>query len=106
MELRQGNTVIATTTTGPNGIYLFENVAPGLYSVVFRKPAGYDFSLAQQGSDANLDSNVVDLASGATDIFLVLAGSHIRTIDAGLVRGVPRWVKAVLTCLAGSQRGK
>ena len=89
VELRQGNTVIATTTTDANGLYLFENVAPGLYSVVFRKPDGYDFSPARQGSDPDLDSNVVDFATGTTDIFLVLAGSHIRTIDAGLRPGLP-----------------
>ena len=88
VELRQGNTVIATTTTGPNGIYLFENVAPGLYSVVFRKPDGYDFSPARQGTDANLDSKVVDFATGATDIFLVIARSTIMNVDAGLRPGV------------------
>ena len=37
----EGNTVVATTTTDPQGNYKFENLTPGTYSVREHQPAGY-----------------------------------------------------------------
>ncbi|HET6523571.1 SdrD B-like domain-containing protein [Sphingopyxis sp.] len=44
ITLRQGGTVVATTTTGPDGSYRFENLPAGSYTVEETQPAGYGSS--------------------------------------------------------------
>ena len=88
VELRQGSIVVATTTTDSNGQYLFEDVAPGTYSVVFQLPSGYSFSPAGQGSDPALDSDVTNPSTGETGTFTVAPGQTYLEVDAGLHRGV------------------
>ncbi len=75
-------TVLDTTTTDADGFYLFDNLPPGDYQVMFVTPDGFDgVSPAGQGSDPNLDSNgpmsgVVTLEAGEVD----------RSIDAGFFK--------------------
>ncbi len=88
VTLKQGATTVANTTTNANGLYSFNNVAPGTYTVVFQKPSGYSFTAAGQGSDVTLDSKVTDAASGSTNTFTVASGQTITNIDAGLTQGV------------------
>ena len=87
VQLHQGSTVVASTTTSSSGYYSFSNVAPGTYSVVFQAPSGYNFSPAQQGSNPALDSDVVNTATGETGTFTVAAGQINNNVDAGLVPG-------------------
>ncbi len=61
VQLRQGSTVIATVITDANGNYLFTNVVPGTYTVVFQKPSGYTFTPI-----TNQDSKVIDFVTGST----------------------------------------
>lgn len=82
------NNVIATTTTDANGLYLFDNLAPGTYSVAFVKPAGYAFTLRDQGSDA-ADSDADDSTGGMTHQTTLLSGGEDLTLDAGLFRLTP-----------------
>ena len=50
VELYLGSGVkVAETTTGANGAYLFNNLAPGEYYVKFIKPAGYTIQPAGSG---------------------------------------------------------
>ncbi|MEL7428333.1 MAG: SdrD B-like domain-containing protein, partial [Bacteroidota bacterium] len=76
-----GGTVIATTTTGANGEYLFDNLVPGTYSVVFVTPSGLTPSPADQGGDDALDSDA--LAGGQTAPVTLTSGEENLTIDAG-----------------------
>ena len=75
------NTVVRTTTTDGNGNYLFTDVVPGAYTVVFEAPADWTFTAKDAGSDA-ADS---DADSAGEAAVTVAAGATDLTIDAGLV---------------------
>ncbi len=79
-----GTSVLQTTTTDVNGLYLF-TVAPGSYVVQFVTPAGaYDkFTTANVGNDAS-DSDASQ-ATGKTGVITVASGQTDLTIDAGLL---------------------
>ncbi len=83
VQLLQGSTVIATVTTTSNGSYIFPNVVPGTYTVVFQKPSGYTFTPI-----TNQESKVIDFVTGSTSTITVTSGQTITTIDAGLYQGV------------------
>ncbi len=83
--LKQGATSITTTTTNAKGNYVFTNVAPGTYTVVFQKPSGYSFTATAQGAGG---SKVTDVASGSTSAFTVATGQSMMDIDAGLYQGM------------------
>src|SRR5439155_1078797 len=51
------NVQVATTTTNANGIYGFNTMAPGSYTVQFVTPSGYVFTPANVGSNMAIDSN-------------------------------------------------
>ena len=88
VQLLKGGTSVATATTDASGRYIFTNVVPGTYTVVFQKPSGSSFTAPSQGGDATLDSKVTDAASGSTTAFTVTSGQSITNIDAGLTQGV------------------
>jgi serine-aspartate repeat-containing protein C/D/E len=92
VELRDKDGVlIARTTTDSNGLYRFENVAPGTYTVTFKAPSGFDFTDPGRGDDPTRDSKVTNFGTGSTNLFTVLPGQNIDNIDAGLKRSVPLW---------------
>jgi hypothetical protein len=71
-----------TTTTAPDGSYLFTGLAPGTYSVGFSNfPAGFGLTLNDIGDDA-LDSDVG--ANGKTAPVTLAAGENNDTLDAGI----------------------
>lgn len=82
VELYQSGELVNSVTTDANGNYQFFNVAPGTYSLMFHKPAGYNFSPKDQGGNDAVDSDVY--ATGLTDLFRLAAGGFID-LDAGLV---------------------
>jgi fimbrial isopeptide formation D2 family protein/uncharacterized repeat protein (TIGR01451 family) len=79
-------TAVADVVTSPDGAYLFTGLAPGSYSVTFSDlPAGYAFTLQDQGGDNAADSDA-DILTGATAATPVLSsGSFDFTLDAGIV---------------------
>lgn len=81
-----GNEVTLETATDENGLYLFENLAPGTYTVTFDPatlPAGYDFVAPGAGDDRALDSDG-DPVTGETAPVTLAAGENNRTIDQGV----------------------
>ncbi|MEQ0562305.1 SdrD B-like domain-containing protein [Amycolatopsis sp. NEAU-NG30] len=81
---------IATTTTGPDGKYLFDNLPDGTYRVCFDRAkvpvqyAGYQWTKPNAGDDAK-DSDA-DPATGCTpDVPLGVGKRENLTLDAGLV---------------------
>ena len=65
-------TLQATTTTNSAGTYIFMNVLPGDYYLVFSTPQDYSFIDANVGGNDNTDSDVTgQIISGSTAIFSV-----------------------------------
>ncbi len=76
--------ILDTTTTSAQGYYGFENLAPGCYIVQFVEPEGFDFTLPNQGTDDEVDSDANPVSGWSSQVVLV-AGQHDNSIDAGLV---------------------
>ena len=77
--------VVATTTTGANGAYAFNDVWPGLYQLGFVAPDGSRFTARNRGGDETLDSDVYT-STGRTDAILLISGGSIANVSAGLYR--------------------
>jgi len=89
--------LLMTTTTDANGEYLFDNLDPGDYYIVFVNRSGYPavFStMVKQGADPAVDSDgAPSMGTGVnagvpvatTDIFTLVAGQHDPTWDQALV---------------------
>lgn len=79
--------LIATDTTDSNGAYLFDELDPGDYFIVFdvgTLPNGFGSTVANNGDDASdSDGN----ASGMTGTFSLTPGEHNPTIDFGIAEG-------------------
>ena len=82
VQLMQGSSMVATTSTDSTGKYLFGNVAAGTYTVTFQKPSGFSFTPV-----TTQESKVTNVATGATAAFTVATGQTVVTIDAGLFQG-------------------
>ena len=80
---------IATTLTGLNGYYQFTNLPPANYLVGFTPPAGYYFTLRDQGTNDAVDSDA-DLITGLTAPFAINYGQNNETLDAGLFAAEPQ----------------
>jgi len=79
-----GGSVSLTTVTDGDGLYRFEDLVPGTYTVTVTNPGGYVFSPQGQGDDAARDSDVAP-AGGVTAALTLVSGQSNLTIDAGLV---------------------
>ena len=77
------NTLIKTTKTTSSGQYLFRELTPANYYVVFEIPTSYKVSPKHQGNNRSDDSDA-NVATGKTDIFTLFAGRDDKTIDMGL----------------------
>jgi uncharacterized repeat protein (TIGR01451 family)/uncharacterized repeat protein (TIGR02543 family) len=99
VELLDGttNAVLATTTTTASG-YSFTGLAAGTYKIKFYAPAGYGFTLKDQGSNDAADSDP-DQTTGITDAFALAAGANDDTRDAGLVLAGPLCMGRPVTIL-------
>ncbi|NTU84352.1 MAG: hypothetical protein HGA45_34150, partial [Chloroflexales bacterium] len=89
VELLRGTSVLSTTTTGTGaraGIYAFEGVSPGTYSVRFEARTGYAFTNNGSGAIAT-DGDNDARTDGTTASFTLSGGQQLFSVDAGL-RGV------------------
>ncbi len=83
MLYRADDTLVATTVTNADGAYLFNNLLPGDYYLVFETPMGYVPTDADLGGDDALDSDV-DMNSGRTPVTTLDAGESDLSWDYGL----------------------
>jgi hypothetical protein len=74
--------VISTTTTDPQGAYLFSGLVPGAYAVSFSPRVGYVCTQALAGDDRAIDSDA-DCNTLRTAPMLLRAGETHRALDAG-----------------------
>jgi hypothetical protein len=75
--------LVASTTTGATGDYLFTGLGAGDYFVVFSLPLGYDRSPLGGTADPTLDSDA-DLTTGRTVVTTLVPGESDLTWDSGL----------------------
>ncbi len=83
-----GTLISLTQTTGTNGDYLFDNLAPGDYKLTFSTPAGFEFSYNGLGGDNAKDSDADPTNGGMTAIETLVSGENNDTYDAGFYRPV------------------
>ncbi len=75
---------MGTTTTDASGKYIFTGLSAATYRLYFTNlPAGYAFSLQNQGADDALDSDV-DAGNGQSDVFTLSTGVYNSTVDVGV----------------------
>ncbi len=74
-----------TTTTAPDGTYLFENLQEGSYRVQFAVPAGYKLTTRDQGGDDTIDSDP-SRSTGITSAIFVPLAQVTRDVDAGIYK--------------------
>jgi hypothetical protein len=80
-----GSTPLKTTTTNAQGKYIFEDVVPGDYYLVFTPLSGYVLTTQNVGSDDALDSDAAVAAPYKTATFTVSINKETITIwDAGM----------------------
>jgi uncharacterized repeat protein (TIGR01451 family) len=101
ITLRQGGTVVATATTGPDGSYRFENLPAGSYTIEETQPAGYGSSTP--------DSRSVNVSAGANqsidfgDTVSSLAGIvFVDSSDDGVPQSGERGLAGVAVHLTGT----
>ena len=99
--LHADGTPVTSTTTDANGHYVFDDLLPGDYKIVFSgTPAGYVFTTQEAGTNNKVDSNpgstgvtpVFTLSGSSADVRPVVGSDKTTkatlinpTIDAGLV---------------------
>ncbi len=90
----EAGALVQTQLTSPAGLYLFTDVAPGSYYIVFiNTQVGTAFTIPNAGGDDARDSDVdlslptgiADSTAGRTATFTLAPGADDRTWDAGLV---------------------
>ena len=83
------NTPAATMVTANDvnnnpGFYQIKGLAPGTYYLVFSKPSGATFTLQDQGSNDQADSDA-NPTTGQTATFSLVAGQYDASWDAGII---------------------
>jgi len=79
---REDNTLVSETKTTTTGQYLFRNLVPANYYVVFELPNSYKVSPQNQGTNESRDSDAD--ANGKTGIIRLIGGQDNKTVDMGL----------------------
>ncbi len=82
---KQG-TVVATTTTGVDGLYSFAGILPGDYQVEFVTPEHMKLVQPDQGGNDATDSDAA-LANGRTPTFTLTSTQSAKDLDAGIEPG-------------------
>ncbi len=83
-----GTTPIATTTTGSDGKYLFDNLIAGNYTVEFDKTSigtGNGFSPKNTTTTTVDKDSDADVSNGKSSQVTLTAGEFNQTIDAGII---------------------
>ncbi|KAA3623789.1 MAG: hypothetical protein DWQ02_24045 [Bacteroidetes bacterium] len=87
VHLKDGNNnIISTTTTDETGMYCFEELDPGTYSVQFEEPYQFRFTFKDQGNDDTVDSDADEDMGGMTPPKVIEEGDIDLTCDAGFYR--------------------
>ncbi|MCB9042934.1 MAG: DUF11 domain-containing protein [Chitinophagales bacterium] len=80
--INENGEIVGTTITNQDGYYIFTNLPPGNYTLIFDIPADYSISIPNAGSD-DIDSDA-DSNGMITNIVLG-EGENNYTFDVGLI---------------------
>ncbi len=83
-----GNAVNRSTATDANGDYVFDNVAPGTYTVTQARPAGYLPGLTRAGTVAGAGSAPGTVPTGGAGVTAGPNGSNANRVE-GIRLGAP-----------------
>jgi len=101
VTLKQGATVIGTTTTAADGSYSFTNLTPGSYSVVETQPAGYGSSSPDTVATTVTAGGVAVVNFG--DTVSTIAGSvYVDTSGDGQRQASENGISGVTVALTGT----
>jgi len=78
--------VVATTTTGEDGSYRFDQLAPAGYSISFVLPGEALASPMHRGDDATRDSDI-NRSTGRTPLFSLFTNQRVEAVDVGIFEG-------------------
>lgn len=100
-----GNMISGVTTTDPDGNYLFENLPPGSYSVIFDISTAdnaefYDFTTANAGIDTDDSDNSVALTDSTAQsdfVPFLNSGEQDLSLDVGVICAIEVTVADPLT---------
>ncbi len=76
-------TYLSQTVTDSLGYYSFSELLPGNYKIEVVLPAGYQFSLQNQGGDEGKDSDV-NPSNSQSDCVILAANQNYNDLDAGM----------------------
>jgi len=92
---RSDNTILLETRTDSHGEYLFAQVLPDDYYLLFEPPPGFLFSVQDVGYDDTIDSDA-NPGTSKTDVFTLPSGGQQLSWDAGLYKqGALLWFPLV-----------
>jgi len=77
---------VAETKTTATGIYVFEDIKPSEYYIIFTPPVAYTITQQHRGENKSLDSDANE--DGKTDSFVIESGVQNSTIDMGVYQSV------------------
>jgi protocatechuate 3,4-dioxygenase beta subunit len=77
------NNIVSSTVTDAYGKYLFEDLQPGIYKVGFTLPSNYVFTTQDAVGTDSTDSDV-DVLTGMSGTYTLMAGDSNMTVDAGI----------------------
>ena len=81
-ETDSGNAVSRSTITDLEGKYSFTGLLPGTYTISATPPVGRAFTLQNQGSDEEVDS---DFSPSSGEVIVVLTDTDLLDFDGGFV---------------------
>jgi len=76
------NTFVEETKTTSTGYYLFRNLVPANYYIIFEVPSTYKVSPKDKGSNESADSDAN--GNGKTDVIRLIGGQDNKSVDMGL----------------------
>ncbi|MCY7422056.1 MAG: T9SS type A sorting domain-containing protein [Chitinophagaceae bacterium] len=83
VTLTYADGAIISVTSDANGLYKFVNLGPGIYTLNFVTPAGFNATTSNTGTNDAKDSDPVNGEVGVN----IVAGTNNYTVDAGFYAG-------------------
>lgn len=101
VTLKQGATVIGTTTTAADGSYSFTNLTPGAYDVIETQPAGYGSSSPNTES-ATVVAGGIAVVNFADTVSTIAGSVYVDASGDGLRQGGESGIANVTITLTGT----